>query len=102
MSVIEGSNDEVTHVRNMPDVQLKEFIRQRNEALTKLRERHWQPIDTAPQDGTEIIGTNGVDVFMCVFNDPHCYGVWAYSYDSGAVEVEPVPTHWMPVPELPK
>lgn len=60
----------------------------------------WQPIDTAPKDGTYVIGLfNGLVAQMKWSNGSgsHCYhwmalGRWT-----------PIdPTHWMPLPEPPK
>ena len=62
----------------------------------------WQPIETAPKDGTHILGY-----------DPSLFGVWvtwwesdgwfisAESQDGMGYENMPV-THWMQLPEPPK
>ena len=71
----------------------------------------WQPIETAPRDGTEILMTNGVDVSS---------GQWLSEYggtydqegapngdgcDAGWTDwsggMQPDPTHWMPLPPPP-
>ena len=71
----------------------------------------WQPIETAPEDGTEILMTNGVDVSS---------GQWFSEYggtfdqdgapngdeiDAGWMDwsggMQPEPTHWMPLPPAP-
>lgn len=81
----------------------------------------WQPIETAPRDGTEIIG-----IFSNDYGDqpkPTVYGPWTIAFRNGAwwaswddasvIEAEgywgcdfkgaPIdPTHWMPLPEPPK
>jgi hypothetical protein len=72
----------------------------------------WQPIETAPKDGTVIL-----------INNPNKYGpnkkpykyqvlmAWYYTrkYEQGTIEYwdtfnncHPKPTHWMPLPEPPK
>lgn len=72
--------------------------------------REWQPIDTAPKDGTNII-------LCCNFDDrieltiarwcdnpapagPFGRFMWREMQDSTIAEQ--VPTHWMPLPEPPK
>jgi len=55
----------------------------------------WQPIETAPRDGTIILlSTPKGRVADGMWHKR--YGVWAWTY----VMVEP--THWMPLPEPPK
>lgn len=59
----------------------------------------WQPIDTAPKDGTPQ-----------VVNDPAYPGSWEKAYWVGLGWIEdrygdrmlPQPTHWLPVPALPE
>jgi hypothetical protein len=50
----------------------------------------WQPIETAPRDGTPIL-TWGPE-FMCPCDNYWLSGGW-YEYGE--------PTHWMPMPEAP-
>jgi hypothetical protein len=54
----------------------------------------WQPIETAPKDGSVIIVNNyGIDV-----------GYWSAAYNgwlTGGSRTVASPTHWLPVPELP-
>lgn len=81
----------------------------------------WQPIETAPKDGTEIVLCRG-DRVSCgrwfdavypkepIIVDGEYYGMeetgevidacWM-SIDGGFSEEDP-PTHWMPLPEPPK
>ena len=76
---------------------------------------NWQPIETAPKDGTMLLLTNGRQVFP---------GWWDESYDGfpwiivdmaarcvseggqtaalGNAANEGYPTHWMPLPPPPK
>ena len=62
------------------------------------RREQWQPIATAPKDGTQVLvhdcGATMVSVYV---TDPHGVGVgW---YDNGIMN--PPPTHWMPLPPVP-
>ncbi len=57
----------------------------------------WQPIDTAPKDGTQILAFEIGGYFNCWWHD-NGYGeqYWMDEADS-----EPNPTHWMPLPAAP-
>ena len=55
----------------------------------------WQPIETAPKDGTRVIVLEGDgDVSLADFYD----GRWFYSV---AHDEMFDPTHWMPLPDPP-
>lgn len=54
----------------------------------------WQPIETAPKNGSSILLATPKGRIADGFWSP-VYGVWSWPY----VMVEP--THWMPLPELP-
>ena len=59
----------------------------------------WQPIDTAPKDGTTVLGwwaDECMIVDWCVFVER-----WCSTHDSEDLFM-PEPTHWMPLPEGPK
>lgn len=62
----------------------------------------WQPIETAPRDGTEILtcraGSNfAATIRVCWFvKDQYDGYYWQDDADS-----EPEPTHWAPLPEHP-
>ena len=89
-------------------------------ALAKLREQtQWQPIETAPKDGTEIIGAAWYKYgdFSAHIEGPWTIafygGKWQSSWDGSEVvnymsdfgtdykEPELEPTHWMPLPNPP-
>jgi len=58
----------------------------------------WQPIETAPKDGTRILGFNeNLEVYI-----PNIYfwdDKWiTYFFDEYSTEL----THWMPLPKPPK
>lgn len=71
----------------------------------------WQPIETAPKDGTDIdvIGKdhNGQWKRWCDaywFRDYEDHGEWRGPWSDGFESPIPgrfKPTHWMPVPEVP-
>lgn len=55
----------------------------------------WQPISSAPKDGTEILAYDeGAMMLTCWLEDE---GAW---WDNGAMN--PAPTHWMPLPDPPQ
>ena len=79
----------------------------------------WQPIETAPKNGDELIGyrpDQGVFVFRwalmeeIVAKDMHGDPIEDYDEDQadwwhdrwGWMEDDLVPTHWMPLPPAPK
>ena len=64
----------------------------RREGVEYVRADQWQPIETAPRDGAEILGYH------------QSLGVWIVSWDSDEEGFSPgfQPTHWMPLPEPPK
>ncbi len=69
----------------------------------------WQPIETAPKDGTEV------DLFLTTGREPDCFwkdGGWTRTVKDGdymgedGVQIEYpkcniVATHWMPLPSPP-
>lgn len=63
----------------------------------------WQPIETAPRDGTYVDvwdTSNGrtTDVKW----DHGAWKEWTFGFESpGFVEIDPQPTHWMPRPAPP-
>lgn len=61
----------------------------------------WQPIATAPRDGTPILIPTGNDAFpiACVAYDtgPYLDGEYGWKDDE---EGKHDPTHWMPVPPI--
>lgn len=63
----------------------------------------WQPISTAPKDGTEVWAYNGEQARMR-WIEGHEYALWAWA-DEVLCDVDPSPeqpTHWMPLPPPPK
>lgn len=58
----------------------------------------WQPIDTAPEDGSHVLVTDGATQRVAWFDI--CGWTWYQKY-GGISMVMLHPTHWMPLPELP-
>lgn len=68
---------------------------------------NWQPIETAPKDGTEIWAYNGEQARM-YWAEGHGenfdYALWVWS-DDLLSDVDPSPdqpTYWMPLPAPPE
>lgn len=64
----------------------------------------WQPIETAPTDGTVFLGYRLGQVgeaYTRVSGDGR--EIWSFCGTSGAVKFHPYlkPTHWMPLPKPP-
>lgn len=66
----------------------------------------WQPIETAPRDGTAILVTDGQTQRVAWTQHPAEHGnvaAWTYYITrSGAYVVIMNPTHWMPLPSPPE
>lgn len=72
----------------------------------------WQPIETAPKDGTAVIvyggndeangklqvGQGFWDSYVCMVSGTMMRWCW----ENGAVPCDPQPTHWMPLPKPPR
>lgn len=75
---------------------------------------HWQPIETAPKDGTEVLlggvstpfanGVNPAWVDIGSFEERgYCGSCWYSSAtDRDGDRLDCDPTHWMPLPEPPE
>lgn len=71
----------------------------------------WQPIETAPQDGSNILGAHffetEIEVAQRWIAEIHSYGhdCWTLSGFDGNISLGskqyPSPTHWMPLPNPP-
>ena len=67
----------------------------------------WQPIETAPKDGTDILVYVGPHQFAAWYHTDTESGcsMWAISTDrcNEAISFSTfLPTHWMPLPKPPK
>ena len=65
----------------------------------------WQPIETAPKDGEDLLLWWEEDVAIgCwwLFHPNVHPPRWVDSREDAGVTHDPEPTHWMPLPEPPK
>ena len=70
-------------------------------ALPPITEQEgWQPIETAPKDGTGILVYTRNDNIYVVAYDNYFSAPWRIRNDQG-LNVS-VPTHWMPLPAAPR
>ena len=63
----------------------------------------WRPIETAPQDGKEVLVFTDGHVAVAVYQEGRWYGMVAgrRAYDGAGVIGLGRPTHWRPVPPPP-
>lgn len=70
----------------------------------------WQPIETAPKDGTRVLVATKAAVYIAKYGeyrkeDSYFYGWYEYDCDdpwySTDFQYHPL-THWRPLPELPE
>lgn len=81
------------------DIRIKELE-------AELVKREWQPMVTAPRDGTEILGVSAEGircvVRWCKYNHIPLYG-WVRQVELYGEEVDGFdPVKWMPLPEPPR
>jgi hypothetical protein len=65
--------------------------------------QQWQPIETAPKDGTEVLSFNG-DQGLMRWIEGADFGLWIW-VDENLSDIDPSPiqpTHWMHRPNPPK
>jgi hypothetical protein len=79
---------------------------------TMSNEPQWQPIETAPKDGTLVllycIWYKNInvdyaylgDIFVGGYSNDKCYDRWLVYWDDQETKI--TPTHWMPLPKPPK
>lgn len=73
--------------------------------------QRWQPIETAPKDGSEFNATDGLSVFSCTWQEKYdgddagwCYAQYTYggTLYEGNLTLDIAPTRWKPLPEPPQ
>ena len=81
-------------------------LREENERLRKGAGRiEWQPIETAPKDGTDILVMTGETMHVVRWINIHGdFDYWAVDDNKhGPFTLRgKAPTHWLPLPETPK
>ncbi len=81
-----------------PLVRLSDALAKADAILARGCPEGWRPIETAPKDGTKIVGMNArgevFRVWWFLFEEGHD---WQDDWDS-----EQRPTHWMPLPAAPQ
>ena len=67
------------------------------------KENEWQPIETAPKDGTVFLGYKLGQFRECYKVPRDDCDMWCFGGTSGADDLFPniKPTHWMPLPKQP-
>ena len=66
--------------------------------MTDQRKDEWQPIETAPKDGTHIqVGEYGKDAGFHAITALHCTTGWMAFPGFDPID----PTHWQPLPAPP-
>jgi hypothetical protein len=58
----------------------------------------WQPIETAPKDGTEVLVFTELGATASFYSEPW----WRDALGGRELIGHFAPTHWMPIPERPK
>jgi hypothetical protein len=93
MAITERERCEECHGAGaIPDERVDALI-----AAVLAQQGQWQPIETAPKDGTWILATSGgVAYVVSWFYTGPQHGWWAT-----ADEADRAPTHWMPLPDPP-
>lgn len=78
-------------------IDCQQIVMDREQA--KLDKVKWQPIETAPKDGTSILVTDGFDVCDAYFRGGDW---WQYQCGDDWYSTSINPTHWMPLPDAPE
>lgn len=72
----------------------------RTAAVEQVRASKWQPIKTAPKDGTRVI-LSSANIVVTGFWSPSS-SVWLCDWSAGNGDPKEKPTHWQPLPEPPQ
>lgn len=68
-----------------------------------IAQRDWQPIETAPKDGAEILSFGALGLVLVRYKESQVVWLcnWEHTWDSTPLAVSHNPTHWMPLPTPP-
>ena len=91
---IDESISDLTQAAEAHDERIREEGRQEERAKYE-----WQPIETAPKDGTPILAYNETGVMYTVWYEG---GMWCFSSTKTIGRLGFNPTRWMPLPEAPQ
>lgn len=61
----------------------------------------WQTIDTAPKDGSHIMVFNQYCILIAAYDEPNYEDDPCWIDLGSSYPIEPIPTHWMPLPQPP-
>ena len=84
-------------------VKFEDYYKLETELAALKAENEWQPIETAPKDGTVFLGYKRGQFRECYKVPRDDCDMWCFGGTSGADDLFPniKPTHWMPLPKPP-
>ena len=84
-------------------VKFEDYCKLETELAALKAENEWQPISTAPKDGTVFLGYKRGQFRECYKVPRDDCDMWCFGGTSGADDLFPniKPTHWMPLPKPP-
>lgn len=90
--------DEGEALDYVANMNLEEGDGPRPAVVPLFEQAEWQPIETAPKDGTEILATNGVWREVLMYDGHY----WCSHLDSEQYSHSFEPAHWQPLPAPPE
>ena len=79
---------------------IADILAQKDAEIAKLR-NPWQPIETAPKDGTHILVTSGELMTVAHYHQDGFYLTWNSYAEFADFNMQYV-THWTPLPQPPQ
>lgn len=85
---------------------MAERMEQAADEIERLQAQAWQPIETAPRDGTDILVWDGERRTMTLWGKVSHVPIFGFldvwGCDAEDIDLmDPQPTHWMPLPDPP-